>query len=55
MKNYKFRIFISLPNGRTVSRVVNIKADSECECNRLFSLWYSIADRRELIDVTEVM
>ena len=51
MKNYKFRIFIDLPTGRTISRIASIKADSDSECDRLFYLWYSIADRRELIDV----
>ena len=52
MKNYKFRILIDLPTGKTVSRIVNIQADSDSECDRLFYLWYSFADRRELIEIT---
>lgn len=51
MKNYKFRIFIDLPTGRTISRIANIEADSDSECYRLFSLWYPIADRWELIEI----
>lgn len=51
MKTYKYRIEIDLPTGQTMRRIAKIHAENQEECDRLFNLWYSIADRKELIEI----
>ena len=53
MKTYKYRYWIYLPSGKVITRICKIYADNQEECDRLFDLWYSVADRKELIEITE--
>lgn len=53
MKIWIYKIYINLPTGRTLVRTVRIAAENELKCNKLFELWYSIADKKELIGVVE--
>ncbi len=50
-KVWVYRIYIDLPNGRTFIRTVRIAAKDEFQRDKLFDLWYSVADRKELIEV----
>lgn len=52
-KVWVYRIYIDLPNGRTIIRTVRIAAKDEAQRDKLFEMWYSIADRKELIEVIE--
>ena len=54
MKIWIYKIYINLPTGRTLVRTVRIAAENEEKKDKLFDLWYSIADRKELIYVIDV-
>lgn len=51
MNVWIYKIYIDLPNGRTIKRTVRIAAKDEAQRDKLFNLWYSVADRKELIEV----
>ena len=54
MKIWIYKIYINLPTGRTLVRTARIAAENEEKIDKLFDMWYSIADRKELIDVIDV-